>query len=77
MIGVEDAEAVRRAREEFGGPLPPRVEALGEGPLADLADALNAARRQQGRHLAEATEASLAQLPWPLRSVVRRVLGQR
>ncbi|GLW94163.1 hypothetical protein [Actinokineospora globicatena] len=62
-------------RAQFRGPLPPAVMALPPADALDLADALRAARRRQARHLGEATEESLGQLPRLLRPLVRRAIG--
>ncbi|RLK59373.1 hypothetical protein [Actinokineospora cianjurensis] len=72
MPGEDPAAALRA---QFRGPLPPSVTALPAADALDLADAMHAARRRQAKHLTDATEDSLRQLPRLLRPLVRRAIG--
>jgi hypothetical protein len=51
------------------------VDALSERELADLSEALTAARHRQAKALASASEEALRQLPAPLRAGVGKILG--
>ncbi|MDQ2748407.1 MAG: hypothetical protein M3Y44_02550 [Actinomycetota bacterium] len=62
-------------RELLGAQPPQTVSALDAATRADLAEVISAARRHQARSLAEAFEATLKHVPFPVRGVVRRVLG--
>ena len=66
--------SARRLVEELGAELPPAVAALPAQTLAELADALAAARREQARALTEAVEGGLGFLPRLLRGPVTAVL---
>ncbi|MEA2298052.1 MAG: hypothetical protein QOF77_988 [Solirubrobacteraceae bacterium] len=68
----DDPRRVLRARLEE--PVPDRLWSLPEDELADLADALEDAHRRQAVALDHSIDQTLRFLPWPLRSVVRRVL---
>jgi len=52
------------------------LERLSEDELARLCDALVAARRAQGKALAEASDEALRQMPPPLRSGIARLVGR-
>jgi hypothetical protein len=69
-------DAGRRALEEqLGVSLPHGVGALADEELADLADAIRAARRRQAKALAEAGERALKRIPRLLRGPVRKAAG--
>jgi hypothetical protein len=67
-----DPRADLRARLEE--PLPERLWSLDDTELADLADALADAHRRQSTALDRSIDKTLRFLPWPLRSIVRRIL---
>jgi hypothetical protein len=62
-------------RELLGAEPPGAVLALDAVTRADLAEVIADARRHQARSLAEAFEATLKHVPFPVRGVVKRVLG--
>jgi hypothetical protein len=53
---------------------PAGIAALPEETLADLAGLVRDARRNQAEQLAEAFEATLKHVPFPVRGIVRKVL---
>ncbi|WP_146108097.1 hypothetical protein V5P93_004883 [Actinokineospora auranticolor] len=73
---MAEADPVAALRAEFRSELPSAVEDMAERDVRDLAAALRAARKRQGRHLTEATDASVAQIPALLRPLVRRAIGR-
>lgn len=62
--------------ELLGTDPPATVLALEAATRADLLEVILAARRQQSRSLAEAFEATLKHVPFPVRGVVKKVLGR-
>ncbi|MEA2264648.1 MAG: hypothetical protein QOE27_231 [Solirubrobacteraceae bacterium] len=67
-----DPRAALRAR--LDEPLPERLWSLPDAELADLDDALTDAHRRQSAALDRSIDQTLRFLPWPLRSIVRRIL---
>lgn len=67
-------EEVERLRAELGATPPESVAALDPEVVADLATAIRDARRAQAAALAEAFEATLKHVPFPVRGIVRKVL---
>ena len=65
-------EALRR---ELGGRPPKGVAALGDGDLRTLAEAVDAARAEQRRAMAEAGEAAFNHIPRLLRIPLRKLIG--
>ncbi|MGH3432149.1 MAG: hypothetical protein ACRDQB_04865 [Thermocrispum sp.] len=61
--------------ERVDGPLPAGVAALSDEHRQLLADAIGAARREQGLELAAAAENSLTYIPRLLRGPVRKAVG--
>jgi hypothetical protein len=61
-------------RELLGAEPPGALLAL-DAVTRDLAGVIADARRHQARSLAEAFEATLKHVPFPVRGVVKRVLG--
>jgi hypothetical protein len=61
-------------RDQLGEPLPDGLHALSDEELADLAAALAEADRAQSVALDAAIDHTLRFLPWPLSSIVRKVL---
>lgn len=66
--------SAQRLSDELGAALPESVAALPPDTLAALADVLAAARRDQSRALAEASEKGLGFVPRLLRGPVQKVL---
>jgi hypothetical protein len=62
-------------RDLLGAEPPAAVLALDATTRADLAEVITDARRDQARSFAEAFEATLQHVPFPVRGVVKRVLG--
>ncbi|PZS13979.1 MAG: hypothetical protein DLM57_15430 [Pseudonocardiales bacterium] len=62
--------------ELLGADPPATVLALDDAVRADLVEIIIAARRQQTRSLTEAFEATLEHVPFPVRGIVKRVLGR-
>lgn len=62
-------------RTLLGADPPLSVLALDDAVRADLADVIVAARREQSRGLSEAFDATLRHVPFPVRAIVKRVLG--
>jgi len=56
-------------------PLPDPPRSLGGDQAAELSGHAEAALHRQRDELAQALEAALGHVPWPLRGAVRRVLG--
>ncbi|WP_424185940.1 hypothetical protein ACOBQX_29365 [Actinokineospora sp. G85] len=75
MDGARGDGAVGELRKRYGEPLPASVEALPAADARDLAAAMGESRRRLRRELTESTDASLAQLPRPLRALIKRALG--
>ena len=69
------ADPDQRLRELLGADPPGTVLALDAATRADLAEVIADARRQQARSLAEAFEATLKHVPFPVRGIVKKVLG--
>ncbi|PZS34124.1 MAG: hypothetical protein DLM58_06350 [Pseudonocardiales bacterium] len=69
------AEPDEALRELLGAYPPASVLALDAATRSDLAEVIAEARRHQARGLAEAFEATLRHVPFPVRGVVKRVLG--
>jgi len=61
-------------RDQFGDPLPAALHALSDDELTDLTAALAEADREQSIALDAAIDHTLRFLPWPLSSIVRKVL---
>lgn len=61
-------------RAQIGGPLPDALTQLTDDELADLAEALADAHREQSRALDGAIDHTLRYLPWPLSGLVKKVL---
>lgn len=59
---------------QFGDELPDTLHALSDAELADLGSALAEAQDEQSRALDDAIGHTLRFLPWPLSSIVRKVL---
>ncbi len=68
-------EAAKRLEEALGGALPGGVAKLPAATLDTLTEAIADARRRQARELEAAFTGAVAQGPWPLRGVVRKVVG--
>jgi hypothetical protein len=62
-------------RELLGAEPPAAVLALDAATRAELAGLIDDARRDQARSFAEAFEVTLKHVPFPVRAVVKRVLG--
>lgn len=60
--------------ERLGAAPPASVAALPESTRTELAQVLHEARRAQARSLAQAFEATLHHVPFPIRGVVKKVL---
>ena len=58
----------------LGADPPASVLALDSAIRADLAEIITAARREQARSLAEAFDATLKHVPFPVRAIVKRVI---
>lgn len=54
---------------------PDSVLALEESARAQLAEIITEARRQQARDMQAAYDASMRHVPFPLRGIVKKVLG--
>ncbi len=71
-MAVQDpAEQLRAA---LGDEPPPAVRDLDEATLAQLTELVAEARREQARSLEEAFAATVKQVPFPVRGVVRKML---
>jgi hypothetical protein len=68
------SETDRRLRELLDETAPASVRGLPESVRADLAGVVADARRRQSAGLAAAFEATLKHVPFPVRSVVKKVL---
>jgi hypothetical protein len=68
------ADADQRLRAVLGGPPPDSVLVLDERARATLADLLEDSRRRQSRTLEQAFAATLKQVPFPVRGIVRKML---
>jgi hypothetical protein len=53
------------------------VDPLSDQDLLRLSDALTTARRNQAKALAAASSEALRQMPAPMRTTIRRILGLR
>jgi hypothetical protein len=62
-------------RTLLGADPPQSVLALDDAARTELAEVIVAARRQQSHSLAEAFDATLKHVPFPVRAIVKRVLG--
>jgi hypothetical protein len=62
-------------RTLLGGDPPASVLALDDAVRADLAAVISDARKRQARDLKTAYEATLAHVPFPVRGIVKKVLG--
>ncbi|MDP9091671.1 MAG: hypothetical protein M3N95_01695 [Actinomycetota bacterium] len=69
------SDADRDLRTLLGADPPASVQALDDATRADLASVIVEARRRQTRDLKAAYDATLKHVPFPLRSIVKRVLG--
>jgi hypothetical protein len=69
------SDAYERLRAALDGLEPEGFEALEDGQLALLAEAIERAREEHDRALDEATEESLSHVPRLLRPAVRRIVG--
>ena len=69
------ADPDQALRDLLGADPPGTVLALDAATRADLAEVIADARRQQARSLAEAFEATLKHVPFPVRGIVKKVLG--
>ncbi|MCT2583476.1 hypothetical protein [Actinophytocola gossypii] len=67
---------VRDALKRWLGPDAGVLDALSDQELAELHDALSAARRHQARALAAATDEAMRQLPPLVRASVGRIVGR-
>jgi hypothetical protein len=72
---VPVADVDQALRTLLGAEPPASVLALDGAARAELADIIVAARRQQARSLADAFDATLKHVPFPVRAIVKRVLG--
>jgi hypothetical protein len=68
-------ESDQALRTLLGADPPESVLALDASTRAVLAAAIADARRNQARSLAAAFEATFKQVPFPVRGIVKRVLG--
>lgn len=66
--------ADERLGELLGAAPPASIQALAEPARAELADVVAEARSRQSRSLAEAFDATLRHVPFPLRGIVKKVL---
>jgi hypothetical protein len=62
-------------RAQLGGTPPDGLRQLESEQLADLADAVQEARRRQGRAISEAGDRAFAMIPRLLRGPIRRIVG--
>lgn len=62
-------------RRLLGVDPPPSVLALDESARADLAAVITEALRHQARDMQAAYDASMRHVPFPIRGIVKRVLG--
>jgi hypothetical protein len=65
----------QRLRTLLGSDPPLSVLALDDAVRAELAEVIVAARRQQARDLSDAFDATLRHVPFPVRAIIKRVLG--
>jgi hypothetical protein len=65
----------RSLRALLGTDPPKSVQSLDVAALADLAEVIAQARRHQAQSLAEAFRATLRHVPFPVRAIVKKVLG--
>ncbi|HEV7193240.1 MAG TPA: hypothetical protein VGN35_08525 [Jatrophihabitantaceae bacterium] len=64
-----------RLRTLLGTDPPASVLALDESARAELADVITDALRQQARDMKAAYDASMRHVPFPVRGIVKKVLG--
>jgi hypothetical protein len=69
------SEADRDLRTLLGADPPASVQALDEATRADLASVIAQARKRQVMDLKAAYTATLKHVPFPVRGIVKRVLG--
>jgi hypothetical protein len=58
-----------------GMSLPAGIAAMGPHVVERVEKLVAAAERRQAREIADATQAALDLVPWPLRALTRRLLG--
>jgi hypothetical protein len=68
------ANPLKPLKDQFGGPLPEGLSVLSAAEAKDLAAALVDAEREQTAELDRAIGHTLRFLPWPLNTVVRKIL---
>ena len=68
-------DADQTLRTLLGADPPESVLALDAATRADLAEVIVTARRQQSRSLSDAFDATLRHVPFPVRAIVKRVIG--
>jgi hypothetical protein len=69
------SEADRDLRTLLGADPPASVQALDEATRADLASVIAQARKRQVMDLKAAYTATLKHVPFPVRGIVKKVLG--
>jgi hypothetical protein len=69
------SEADRDLRTLLGADPPASVQALDEPTRADLASVIVQARKRQAMDLRAAYAATLKHVPFPVRGIVKKVLG--
>jgi hypothetical protein len=62
-------------REQLGAEPPASLERLEDTALADLAQAVRAARRHQAAELQKAGDQALGHIPWVFRGPIKKLLG--
>ena len=70
MNSAPDPELIRR----LGATPPPSVGALTPEEQARLTEIIRGARRKQAQDLAEAFDAALKHIPFPIRGLVKKTL---
>ena len=68
-------KAAEELEELLGASVPPGIAGLPAASVSALGEAVEAARHRQGRDMAIAFDGALKHVPWPLRGVVRKVVG--
>jgi hypothetical protein len=69
-----NGDGARALREQLGGRLPNGLGGLEDHEMADLAAAIEVARRGQADDLERAIERSLRKIPFPLRGRARKAV---
>jgi hypothetical protein len=68
-------EAMDALQEQLGAKPPGSLSRLSEEEIADLVEALQAAKQAQAVELRTAGEKAYAQIPWLLRGPIRKIMS--